>query len=50
LFLLWGCKPLQLLGAFLLLLHWGPFAQSNVWLWESTFELARDWQSFSGDS
>ena len=32
LFLLWGCKPLQLLVSFLWLLHWGPCAQSNGWL------------------
>ena len=24
LFLLWGCKPLQVLGSFLWLFHWGP--------------------------
>jgi hypothetical protein len=26
-----GCKSLQLLGSFLLVLHWGPCAQSNGW-------------------
>jgi hypothetical protein len=31
LFFLWGCKPLQLLQSFPLLLHWGPTAQSNDW-------------------
>ena len=32
-FLLWGsCKPIQVLGAFLQLLHWGPCAQSIGWL------------------
>jgi hypothetical protein len=32
LFLLWGCRLLQLLGSFLQLLHWGLCAQSNGWL------------------
>ena len=50
LFLLWGCKLLQLLGSFLQLLHWGPCAQSNGRLraWISVF--VRHWQSLSGDS
>jgi hypothetical protein len=29
LFLLWGCKPLQLLGSFLWVLHWGTCVQFN---------------------
>jgi hypothetical protein len=33
LFFLWGHKPLQLHQYFLWLLHWGPCAQSNGWLW-----------------
>jgi hypothetical protein len=32
LFLLWDCKPLQLLGSLFYLLHWGPYAQSNRWM------------------
>ena len=31
-FLLWGCKPLQLLGSFLQLLHSGACAQFHEWL------------------
>jgi hypothetical protein len=50
LFLLWGCKPLQLLGSFLSLLHWGPCTQSNGWLKPFTSVFVRHWQSFSGDS
>jgi hypothetical protein len=32
LFLLWSRKPLQFLQSFLWLCHWGPRAQSKVWL------------------
>jgi hypothetical protein len=35
LLLLWGCKPLQLLGSFLWSLHWGPCLCSVQWLAES---------------
>ena len=35
---------------FLWLLHWGPCAPSNGWLWASTSVFARHWQSFTGDS
>ena len=31
LFLLWDCKPLQLLRSFLYLLHWGPYGQPKGW-------------------
>jgi hypothetical protein len=43
LFLLWGCKTLQLLGS-------GPCAQSNGWLRSSTSVFVRHWQSLSEDS
>ena len=44
LFLLWGCKLLQLLWSFLLVLHWGPCAQSIAWLRASTSIFDRHWQ------
>jgi hypothetical protein len=50
LFLLWGCKPLQLLGIFLYLVYWEPCAQSNGWLRSSTSVFVRHWQSLSGDN
>jgi hypothetical protein len=50
LFFLWGCKLLHLLQSFLQLLHCGPRAQSNGWLWASTSVVVRLWQGLSGDS
>ena len=50
LFFLWGCKLLQLLQSFPSLLDWGPCTQSDGWLWTSTSELFRLWQSLSGVS
>ena len=43
LFLLWGCKPPQLLGFFLYFLRWGPRAQFNGWLRASTSVFVRYW-------
>jgi hypothetical protein len=43
LFLLWGCKTLQLLGS-------GPCAQSNGWLRSSTSVFVRHWQSLTGEN
>jgi hypothetical protein len=45
-----GCKPPQLLQSLLQLLHPGPCAQSNGWLWASTSVFVRLWQSISGNS
>jgi hypothetical protein len=49
-FFLWGCKHLQLLQSFPLLLHCGLLAQSNGWLQASTSVLVRFWHSLSGNS
>ena len=38
LFFLWGCKPLQLLQSYSLLLNWGPCAQSSSWAQAPTSE------------
>jgi hypothetical protein len=35
---------------FLWLLHWGPCALSNGWLWAFTSVFARHWQRLAGDS
>ena len=48
--LIWGCKPLQLLGYFLQLFHWRPCAQSNGWLKATTSVFVRNWHSLSIDS
>ena len=50
LFLLWGCKCLQLLQSFLQLLHWVPYAQFNGWLSAFASVFVRLWQRLSGDS
>jgi len=44
------CKSIQLLQSFLQLLHWGPHAQSNGWLWASASVFVTLWQSLSDDS
>jgi hypothetical protein len=43
-------RPLQLLQSFPKLLHWGPWAQFNSWLWAYASVLVRIWQSLSGNS
>ena len=45
-----GLQSLSCPWVFLWLLHWGPYALSNGWLWASTSVFARHWQSLTGDS